>query len=95
MTHDLHVHLKDKTITIGGTTIPYGAKSITNNISQVETLIVRNDHEKIVMAGEYIEVHSEELKSFDGEIALEPHTDSPLSGTLPPPTITRVVKGSV
>ena len=74
---------------------PYGAEAITSNIHQVETIIVRNDHEKVLMTGEYIEVHSEELKSFDGEIALEPHTDSPLSGTWPPPTITRVVQGSV
>ena len=93
--HDVHVHLKSQSITIQGLTIPYGAQGKSNNIYQVESLIVRNDSGKVVMPGEYVEIHSEDLSSFNGEVAIEPHTDSPLSGDWPPPAITRVIQGTV
>ena len=54
----VHVHLKSQSITIQGLTIPYGAQGKSNNIYQAELLIVRNDSGKVVMSGEYVEIHS-------------------------------------
>ena len=76
-------------------TIPYGARSKPDSIYRVESLIVRNDNEKVVMPGEYVEIHSNALSAFDGEVAIEPHSHSPLSGDWPPPAITRVIQGTV
>ena len=93
--HEVQVHLKAKTITIGGIKIPYGAQSNNANVYQVESLVVRNNDEKVVMPGKYVEIYSEQLAWFNGEVAIEPHTDSLLAGNWPAPTITRVVQGSV
>ena len=45
--------------------------------------------------GEYIEVADPSFKQYDEEIAIEPRSDSPHNGEWPPPTVTRVVNGTV
>ena len=48
-----------------------------------------------MLPGDYYEFSSKELSSFNGEIVIEPHTDSPLKGNWPTPTVSRVIQGTV
>ena len=95
--NDIQIHMKSESISISDIKIPYGARDIVKPfiINRAESVIVRNDSAKVIMPGEYIEIYADELKSFDGEVAIEPHTESPLSGQWPIPSITRVIQGSV
>ena len=94
--NDIQIHMKSKSISIGDIKIPYGARDIVKPfiINRAESVIVRNE---VIMPGEYVEIYADadELKSFDGEVAIEPRTESPLSGQWPIPSITRVIQGSV
>ena len=89
--------MKSESISIGDIKIPYGARDIVKPfiINRAESVIVRNDSAKVIMPGEYVEIYADELKSFDGEVAIESRTESPLSGQWPIPSITRVIQGSV
>ena len=89
------VFMSSETICIQGQTIPYGAKAKCHDVYRVECLLLRNDDEKVLMPGEFVEIQSEELRNFDGEVAVEAHVSSPLSGNWPEPAITRVIQGTV
>ena len=95
--NDIHVHMKSESITIGDITIPYGAKSDTSAaIFHLESsCILRNSTSKVIMPGEFVEIQSKELCDFDGEVAIEPRIDSPLSGEWPSPQLSRVIQGTV
>ena len=57
---------------------------------------MRNDSAKIILPGEYIELTSNDLKDFDGEVTIEPHVSSK-DKTEPwiHPTVSRVINGIV
>ena len=76
--------------------IKYGAKpkSIQHDIYRVST-VLRTDSQKVLLPGEYLEVDSPELKSYEGEVSVEPRADSPLDGQWPDCNITRVIQGTV
>ena len=95
--NDIQVHLKSDFISIRNIKIPYGARDAGKSfdINRAESFIVRNDTAKVILPGEFVDVYAEELKSFDGEVAIEPRLTSPLAGEWPAPSISRVIQGSV
>ena len=48
-----------------------------------------------MLPGDFYEFSSTDLDSFNGEVVIEPHTDSPLKGNWPTPTVSRVIQGTV
>ena len=85
-------------ISINGTLIPYGSRpeSIQHSVFRAESVILRNDRERVLFPGEYLEISSNELANYESdEVAIEPRTDSPLQGSWPSPTISRVIQGSI
>ena len=86
------VDLYKEEISIDEVTIPYGAKPENpQQIFRAESLILSNDDKKVVMPGEFIEYDNSSLTNYEGEVAIEPHTDSP--SNWPQPTISRVIDG--
>ena len=81
--NDIIIHLKDEYITIKDLKFPYGAKNVgrQHDIKRTESFIVRllYNTANVVMPGEFVEIYADELKSFEGWVAVEPH-ESPLSG---------------
>ncbi len=94
----IHLAMADEQISIQGHTIPYGCKpdSLQRDVYHVNTMILRNDQSTVVYPGDYIEVSSEKLDVYENEeVAIEPRIDSPLQGEWPPPSISRVIQGSI
>ena len=61
-----------------------------------ESVILRNDRERVLYPGDYLEVSSADLTDYDDqEVAIEPRVDSPMQGSWPSPTITRVIQGAI
>ena len=45
--------------------------------------------------GEFVEIASDSLSAYEGDVAIEPRVDSPMQGTWPSPTISRVIQGTI
>ena len=97
MKNDVMVHLSAKKIFIMGEQFSYGSKfsAPVSSIRSTESVILRNDATKVLYPGEFIELNDVSLSSYEGEISIEPRIDSPLQGTWPSPTISRVIQGVV
>ena len=95
--NDIHVHLKAETISINTTVIPYGSKHSPQHpkIRRVNSVLLRNNSEKVLMPGEYLEFEDKSLLQFDGEVAIEPHLIQPTSNSWIQPTISRVIDGTL
>ena len=96
--NDIHVHLKAETITIGSTVnIPYGFKDSSShaNIRRIDSILLRNDIEKVVMPGDYEEFKCKDLQQFDGEVAIEPHSSFSKSKSWVDLIIFRVIEGTL
>ena len=79
------------------TIIKYGSRpnSIQHDIYRVESTVLRTDSSKVILPGEYLEIDTPDLHSYEGEISIEPRADSPLHGEWPDCNITRVIQGTV
>ena len=96
MDNDVVVHLRAQKISIMGETFPYGANlPAPASIRMAESVILRNDSSKVLYPGEYVEIHDNSLMEYEGDVSIEPRIDSPLHGSWPSPTISRVIQGSV
>ena len=93
--NDVTVFLARDEISIGKTIIPYGAKCKPkiHEIFRADSFILRNDTRKVAMPDEFLEIESESLDGYEGEISIEPHIDSPAEW--PTPAISRVIQGRV
>ncbi len=93
--HKVGIFCYNETISLGNTVITYGAKSKQppHDIYRAESLILRSDQKNTVMPGEFIEYEHPNLTNYEGEISIEPHTDSP--SNWPKPALTRVIAGRV
>ena len=83
-------------ISIGNSTIPYGnrGRDVSNTrrqICRINATLLRNDSEKIVMPGEYIEFKSTALQDLDCEVAIEPHTPAHVFGYIHPSHVSSTV----
>ena len=90
--------MKKGQIMINGSKYSYG-KSLKrpsiHEIFRVESFMLRNSSAKVILPGDYYEFTSKDLHRFNGEIVIEPHTDSPLKGNWPAPIVSRVIQGTV
>ena len=94
MENRIDVHLHDTEISIDTLRIPYGAKpEKPHQIFRAESVILSSDNKSVVMPGEYVEYEHKSLYNYEGEVAIEPHTDSPQHW--PAPAISRVINGRV
>ena len=95
--NDIHVHLKAETISINTTVIPYGSKHSPKNprIRRVNSVLLRNNSEKVLMPGDFLEFEDKNLLEFDGEVAIELHQIQPTSDSWIQPTISRVIDGTL
>ena len=66
----MEIHLKSEHISIMGQRIPYGVKSSIHDIYRTESLILRNDNRKVLLPGEFMELHNNALYDCEG---IEPH----------------------
>ena len=68
--NDIGVHLKDEEFSLHGKRLSYGAKpKQVQNIFRVESVLLRNDTDKVVMPGEFIEFENDSLIGYEGELA--------------------------
>jgi hypothetical protein len=96
--NDISVLLKKEQVLIGESKFSYGKNARKPSVQEIlrcESFILRNDSPKVLLPGDYVEFSSQDLSNFDGEIAIEPHSDSPLKGSWPSPAISRVINGTV
>ena len=96
--HDVVPFMKKEQVMINGSVYHYGKSAkrpSVHEILKVDSFVLRNDRAKVILPGDFYEFQSTDLKRFDGEIVIEPHTDSPLAGSWPTPTISRVIQGTV
>ena len=94
--NDVVVHLSAQKISIMGDAFPYGANlPAPASIRMAESVILRNDSSKVLYPGEYVEIHDNSLIEYEGNVSIEPRVDSPLQGSWPSPTISRVIQGSI
>ena len=91
----MEIHLKSEHITIIAQRIPYGVKPSIHDIYRTESLILRNDNRKVLLPGEFMELHNKALFDYEGEVSIEPRIDSPVDGEWPQPHISRVIQGVV
>ena len=96
-TNRVMVDLENEKLYIKGQQFPWGATSEApaHQIRQANSVVLRNDRSKVLYPGEYVEIHSDALSEYEGEISIEPRADSPLQGMWPPPMISRVIQGTV
>ena len=91
----MEIHLKPEHISILGQRIPYGMKPSIHDIYRTESLILTNDTRKVLLPGEFMELHSNALYEYEGEVSIEPRIDSPVDGEWPQSHISRVIQGVV
>ena len=79
------------------TLIAYGSKpsSIQHDVYRVESDVLRNGSQKVLLPGEFLELEGGNIHSYEGEVAIEPRVSSPMAGEWPPCSITRVINGTV
>ena len=88
----IDVLLSKELISINGQLIPYGSRpeSIQHSVFRTESVILRNDKERVLFPGDYLEISSNQLSSYENEeVSIEPRVDSPSQGSWPSPTISR------
>ena len=95
--NNIDVHMGSETISINGSRVPYGSKPTSvHEIFRVSTsAILRPASTTVVYPGNYLEINDSNISNYEGEVAIEPRTDSPLKGTWPKPSLSRVIGGSV
>ena len=95
--NNIDVHMGSEAISINGSRIPYGSKPTSvQDIFRVNTSsILRPSSTTVIYPGDYLEINDCNTKNYEGEVAIEPRTDSPLKGTWPKPSLSRVIGGSV
>ena len=94
--HKVVVDFSKEVVQIKNITIRYGEK-ITgpqHDIYSVESFIIRNDSKKVLLPGDYFELESEDLKGYEGEIAIEPFQQDK-EKSWPPHSMSRVIQGKV
>ena len=94
--NDITVHLKDEKLAIHSIKIKYGQKSasICHEIYRSESFLIRNVKVKALLPGDYMEFESEDLKGYNGEIAIEPHNHAKKK-TWPNHVLSRVIQGRI
>ena len=65
---------------IMGQQFPWSATSNmpVHQVRQTSSVILRNDASRVVYPGEYVEIQSDSLSEYEGEVSIEPRVDSPL-----------------
>ena len=90
--NDVEVHLKAREFSIHQERFSYGVGSEqVHNILRVDSLLLRNDSPRTILPGDFIEVESNQLSEYEGEVFIEPHRSAPKDW--PQPAISRVVQG--
>ena len=86
-----------ETISINSSRVPYGSRSKSvHDIFMINTsAILCSSSATVIYPGDYLEINDSDIKNYEGEVAIEPRTDSPLKGTWPKPSLLRVIGGSV
>ena len=88
----IDVHLHKREISIDSVRIPYGARPQKQaEIYSAESLILSSSEKNVLMPGDYMEYEHKSLSNYEGEVAIEPHADSP--SNWPQPSISRVIDG--
>ena len=98
--HDVVLYFSREEISINGSIYKYGKsgeirRPSVSEVFKVDSYMLRNSCAKVVLPGDFYEFSSKDLHGLNGEVLIEPHTDSPLRGKWPPPTVSRVVQGTV
>ena len=100
--NDVDVLCRRELISIGNeggnpVLIKYGAESdsIQHDIYRVESTVLRNDDAKVLYPGDYLELDSEDIQKYEGEISVEPRSNSPMNGQWPECSLTRVIQGKI
>ena len=94
--NNVNVYLGEDKFSIHGKIYSYGTRNTsTSQVYRVQSLVLRNSVSQVVLPGEYVEVDTPTLEPYNGEVAVEPRTDSPNDGCWPEPSITRVVEGRI
>ena len=81
--------MSKRQVMIGESVYHYGnsaKRPSVHKVYMVDSFLIRNKSAKVVLPGDYLEYSSEDLGSFNGEVLIEPHSDSPLKGIWPAPT---------
>ena len=47
------------------------------------------------MRGEFVEIRHSSLSEYEGEVAIEPRSESPLDGQWPKPELSQVISGTI
>lgn len=93
--NDVTVHLKHDYISIQDMKIPYGTKSTRPRVLRTESFLLRNESSKVLFPGEFLEIECKRMYECEEEVVIIPRTDSPLNGTWPAPTISRVINNVI
>ena len=95
-TNRVMIDLENEKLYIKGQQFPWGASpSPVQQICQSTSVVLRNDASKVLYPGEFVEISSDSLAEYEGEVSIEPRVDSPLEGCWPSPMISRVIQGTV
>lgn len=95
--NNINAYMGSDEISIHGTRIPYGCKpSDQHEVFRVQTsAIIRTTNPAVIYPGEYLEISDSGFDQYEGEVAIEPRIDSPLEGTWPKPSISRIIGGTL
>ena len=91
--NDVEFSFSKEEIYLQGRTIGYGSHSSVRSVSS--SSILRNCLPTVLYPGEYLEINNPSLELYNGEVAIEPRSDSPQDGCWPEPEITRVIDCTV
>lgn len=96
--NNIDVHMGSEAISLNDFRIPYGSKPnfTPHEIYGVNTsTVVRPSRQAVIYPGDYLEINDSNISNYEGEVAIEPRTDSPLHGTWPQPSLSRVIGGTL
>ena len=93
--NSIEVSIKKDEIYIGDQVVKYGQGPQPTNprIFRTDSVLLRSNTSSVLYPGETLDVCCPDLHGFDGDVALEPRTDSPACGSWPQPSFVSVEKG--
>ena len=93
--NSIEVCIKNDELYVRDKIVKYGQGPQPKNprIFKADSILLRSDAASVIYPGEVFNVSCNELSDFDGDLALEPRSDSPAFGSWPQPSLISVEKG--
>ena len=95
--NNIEVSLRNEEVYIGNFTVKYGQgpHPPQSRVFKADSFLLRSPEPKVLYPGEKFDISCPDEYACDGQVAVEPRTDSPFNGLWPAPSFVKIANGIV